>query len=126
MRALLVQERSALVETAQRQVQEQKVLLEKRAADSVATIVERAQQGMDKEVRRIMKVVRPKHYAESVIWVVLAVALMSSVSWLSAWVSRGRAEEATQWGDIERWNQEHLKACIEAGETTCNFHIEVP
>ena len=126
LQQLLEQERLAMVEAAQQQAEEQKAVLEKKASVVLATVVERAQQGMDKEVQRLLKVMRPKHYAEAAVYGCLAVALVSSASWMIAWRARGIAEEATVWGDIERWNRDHIQACIEAQQTTCSIHIEVP
>ena len=38
----------------------------------------------------------------------------------------GPRENSSTWGDIERWNHDPLKACIDANTSTCNFHIKVP
>ena len=126
LQQLLEKERAAMVEAAQQQAEEQKAVLEKKASVVLATVVERAQQGMDNQVQRLLKVMRPKHYAEAAFYGFLAVAVVSASSWMMAWRARGLAEQATVWGDIERWNRDHLQACIEAQQTTCNIHIEVP
>ena len=79
---------------------------------------------MDEEVQHIVKVVRTKHYLEASCYAFLAVAAVATTSWLTAWVSRGRAEEATVWGDIERRNGALLQGCIEASQTTCTIQID--
>ena len=70
--------------------------------------------------------IRRKHYVEVGLYAIAAALMLTSTSWTAAWITRGVSESNSVWGDIERWNQDHLQACVEAQMTTCNFHIEVP
>ena len=74
----------------------------------------------------ISKQLRQVHYWETVVWACGAAVALGGLSWFGGWQLRGMADRQSLWGDIERWNQPELQACIEAERTTCNFHIEVP
>lgn len=106
----------------QEQVQQLRVEAEKLAAHAIAS----AQATAAEQVKAVTKGVRQKHYIEAGAIACAAAAALMLTSWTTAWVSRGRAENSSTWGDIERWNQQELQACVEAGLETCNFHIQVP
>ena len=106
----------------QEQVSQMKSEAEKLAAHAIAS----AQATAAEQVKEISKGVRQKHYVEAGVIACAAAAALMLTSWTAAWVSRGRAENSSVWGDIERWNQQELQACVEAELKTCNFHIEVP
>ena len=106
----------------QEQVTQLQAEAEKLAAHAIAS----AQATAAEQVKAVTKGVRQKHYVEAGAIACAAAAALMLTSWTTAWVSRGRAENSSTWGDIERWNQQELQACVEAGLETCNFHIEMP
>lgn len=91
-------------------------------AEGVVATRERA----NKQVKEIVAGVRRKHYLEVGLYAIAMAALLVGTSWMMAWVTRGQVEQNSVWGDIERWNKDHLRECVNVGATTCNFHIEVP
>ena len=106
--------------------QEQVSQLKTEAGQLAAHAIASAQATAAEQVKEISKGVRRKHYVEAGAIACAAAAALMLTSWTAAWISRGRAENSSTWGDIERWNQQELQACVEAGLETCNFHIEVP
>ena len=123
---LMADERAAMAQQAQALAQHQKQVLEKHTKDLIAEGIVANQRRAESQVKEIVNAARSKHYWEAGAMACLAAALLMSSAWMIGWVSRGRAENSSVWGDMERWNQDHLKACIEANTTTCNFHIQVP
>ena len=123
---LMADERAAMAQQAQELAQHQKQVLEKHTKDLIAEGIIANQRRAASQVKEIVNAARSKHYWEAGAMACLAAALLMSSAWMIGWVSRGRAENSSVWGDIERWNQDHLKACIEATTTTCNFHIKPP
>ena len=123
---MLSDERSEMAQQAQDLAEQQKQVIETHTHNLIAQGVIAAQERADKQVKEIMGAVRGKHYVESVMWACYAAVLLVSLSGTIGWVSRGRAENSSTWGDIERWNQDDLQACVQAKKTTCNFHIVVP
>ncbi|MFK8042670.1 hypothetical protein [Congregibacter sp.] len=119
-------ERAAMVEVAKQQAKEQKDVLDRRTSEVVAQVTKRAYQGMDEQVMRIVNTVRTKHYLEASFYAFVGVMVVMTSSWYAAWFSRGQVEADTIWGDIERWNGDHVRECIKAKKSTCNIHIEVP
>lgn len=123
---LMEDERVAMAQQAQDLAEHQKQVLEKHTKDLIAEGVIAHQRRAESQVKDIVNAARGKHYWEATAIACLAAALLMSSAWMIGWVSRGRAEDSSVWGDIERWNHDHLKACIDANTTTCNFHIQVP
>ncbi len=126
MQQLMADERAAMAQQAQDLAEQQKQVLEQHTKDLIAQGVIASQRRAESQVKDIVNAARGKHYWEAVAIACLAAALLMSSAWLTGWVSRGRAENSSIWGDIERWNQDPLQACIDANTTTCNFHIQVP
>lgn len=79
-----------------------------------------------KQIEQIAKGTRKTHYLQAIGYSCGLAFLLSGLSWTGGWFGRGLADEASTWGDIERWNQPELKACLSAAQSTCNFHIEKP
>ena len=104
------------------QTKELEALAKKLAAHAVAT----AQANAKEQIKELNKGLRRKHYLEAAGIACGCAALLMSTSWAVGWISRGRAEDNTQWADIERWNTEELQACVAARTPTCNFRVEVP
>ena len=123
---LMANERQAMAKLAQ-QLSEQ--LQQETSAQTKAVIAEgvvATRERANKQVKEIVAGVRGKHYIEVALYAIATAALLVGTSWSMAWVTRGRAEQNSVWGDIERWNRDHLRECVNVGATTCNFHIEVP
>lgn len=91
-----------------------------------AWAIAQAQVTAKEQIDEALKDVRKKHYVEAIASACACGAALMLTSWTTAWVSRGRMEDNTYWADIERWNQQELQACVNAGLPTCNFHIRVP
>lgn len=123
---LMAAERQAMQKQATAAAEQQKQVMEAYTKELILEVVAEDQQRARAQVKEIVSTVRRKHYVEAGFWAVAAAALMSVSVGTMAWVARGVAEDNSVWGDIERWNGDHLQACIEAQQTTCNFHIEVP
>ena len=77
-------------------------------------------------VTAIAKQMRQVHYWETVFWACGVAGVMVSLSWFRGWQVRGLADHNSFWGDVQRWNRDHVRECIKAEQTTCNIHIEVP
>ena len=103
--------------------EEQKQVIEAHTKDLIAQGIVANQRRSESQVKEIVSAVRRKHYVEVGLYAIAAALMLTSISWMAAWVT---VEGNSDWGDIERWNKDHLQACVEAQMTTCNFHIEVP
>ena len=125
-RRFLADERKAVEQQAQALAEQQKQVIEAKTTELIAQGIASSQKQADKQVKAIVSGVRKKHYAEAVAIACLCAATLVFTSWTTAWVSRGRAEDSSRWGDLERWNQEELQACDAVGRATCNIHIKVP
>ena len=119
-------ERGAMAQQAQESAEQQKQVLETHTKNLIAQGVITAKERADQQVKEIVGAVRGKHYWEAVAFACFAAGLLVSLAWTGGWVSRGRTENSSVWGDIERWNQDELQACFDVNRTTCNFHIKPP
>ena len=119
-------ERKEIAKQAHALAEEQKQVIAAHTKDLIAEGVVANRQRADTQVKEIVSAIRRKHYVEVGLYAIAAALMLTSTSWFGAWVTRGVSESNSVWGDIERWNQDHLQACVEAQMTTCNFHIEVP
>lgn len=119
-------ERKEMAQQAHALAEEQKAVIADYTKELIVEGVVASRKHADERVDAIVRGVRRKHYVEASFYAIFAALLLAGTSWLGAWMMRGVAEKNSVWGDIERWNQDHLKACVEAKATTCNFHIEVP
>ena len=106
----------------QEQTEQLKAQAEQLAAHAIAS----ARAAAAEQVKEANKGVRLKHYVEACAIACACAAALILTAWTTAWISRGRAEDSSTWGDIERWNQQQLQACIDAKTPTCNVHIEMP
>ena len=104
------------------QVQQLKAETEQLAAHATAS----AQATAAEQVKDISKGLRQAYYLEATGFACLGAAVLFTTGWAFGWFGRGLRDSKSIWADIERWNQEELQACVEAGLETCNFHIEVP
>lgn len=122
----MAEQRAAMGLTVQQITEQQKQVIEAETtliiSQGVAGWAKRAEQ----EVQQAIKSVRRKHYWESVPLACIAVTILCSVVWLGSSTSTSRAQAASTWGDIERWNQDTYQACVAAKKTTCNIHIQLP
>lgn len=127
---LLTEERAEMAQQAEALAEHQKEVIAAHTKDLIAQAVVANQERADTQVKQIMNGVRWKHYIEVGAYAFgISTVLMGGVGWMAwtaAWESRGNAEASSTWGDLERWNQDHLRECVKAEQTTCNIHIEVP
>ena len=119
-------ERKEMAQQAHALAEEQKQVIAAHTKDLIVEGVVASRQQADAQVNEIVRTVRRKHYVEAGLYAVAVALLLTTTSWTAAWMMRGMAEKNSVWGDIERWNQDHLEACVEAQVTRCEFHIEVP
>jgi Fe2+ transport system protein B len=123
---LMTEERSAITQQAQDLAEQQKQVIQAKTTELISQGVAASLQRAEAQVNTIVATVKRKHYVEAVAYACLFASALMLTSWTTAWVSRGRAENSSTWGDIERWNQDHLRECIKEKKNTCNIHIEVP
>lgn len=126
MRQLLADERTAMTRQAQELAEQQKQVLKAQTTNLIAQGVLSWREQADKHVKQLIKTVRTKHRWQWLSFAAIALAIVISTAWIGGWVSNSRAQAASPWGDIERWNQNQLQACLDVNSTTCNFHIQVP
>ena len=100
--------------------------LKSEAEQLAAVAIAHAQATAASQVKDISKGLRKAYYLEAAGFACTCAAVLMFTSWTMAWISRGRAENDSVWGDIERWNGDELQACVNANLPTCNFHIKVP
>lgn len=106
----------------QEQVSQLKAETEQLAAHATAS----AQATAAEQVKDISKGLRQAYYLEAAGFACLGASLLFATGWAFGWFGHGLRDSKSTWADLERWNQEELQACVEAGLKTCNFHIEVP
>ena len=106
----------------QEQTQQLRAETEKLAAHAIAS----AQATAAEQVKGISKRFRKAYYTEAVGFACLSASLLFATGWAFGWFGHSTRVSMSIWADFERWNQEELQACVEAGLDTCNFHIEVP
>ena len=106
----------------QQQVERLQAEAKKLTAEGFAVSRTQAQE----QVAVIAKQLRQVHYWQTVFWACSAALLLVGTSAMGGWRTRGLADQNSIWGDIQRWNQDELQACIQAKTNTCNFHVEVP
>jgi F0F1-type ATP synthase membrane subunit b/b' len=123
---LMTEERSAMAQQAQDLAEQQKQVIQARTTELISQGVAASLQRSENQVNTIVATVKKRHYTEAVYVACGLAALLMASSWGIGWMSRGITDKNSTWGDIERWNRDDLKACIDAGKPTCNFHIQVP
>lgn len=79
-----------------------------------------------KQIEKIAKGTQRIHYVKAAGYSAVAAFLLAGMSWTGGWLGHSWTKDASAWGRIEQWNQEELDACLEAGRSTCNFHIKSP
>jgi hypothetical protein len=126
LKELLEDERSAMTQQALALTKQQTRVIEAKTKELIVEGMAASAKRSEAQVNSIVRSAREKHYIEAIACTCLLAAGLMVTGWTSAWISRGQAEKNSTWGDIERWNQDDLKACIDAGKPTCNFHIQVP
>ena len=126
IRQLLADERDAMLRRSLELTEQQKEVFESHTRQLLAKGVTNWKDMVTDQVDEIIKRIRVKHYWQMVAFACLVALTLSGVSWSSGWSSSNRAQAASVWGDIERWNRQELIACQQVNRATCNFHIEVP
>jgi hypothetical protein len=123
---LMTEERSAMAQQAQDLAEHQKQVIQTRTTELISQGVAASLQRAETQVNTIVATVKRKHYTEAVYVACGLAALLMVSSWGVGWMSRGITDKNSTWGDIQRWNQDHLRECIKEKKNTCNIHIEVP
>ena len=111
-----------LTKAFQEQVEQLRAEAEKLAAHAITS----AQATAAEQVKEISKRFRKAYYMEAAGFACLGASLLFSTGWAFDWFGHSTRASQSIWADFERWNQEELQACIEAGLDTCSFHIELP
>lgn len=111
-----------LTKAFQEQTEQLRAEAEKLAAHAIAS----AQATAAEQVKEISKRFRKAYYLEAAGFACLGASLLFATGWAFGWFGHSTRASQSTWADFERWNQEELQACVEAGLDTCNFHIEVP
>jgi hypothetical protein len=96
------------------------------AAKLAAHATASAQATAAEQVKDISKRLRKAYYLEAAGFACLGASLLFATGWAFGWFGHSTRASKSVWADLERWNQDELQACFDAGENTCNFHIEVP
>jgi len=114
---------STRIETATRQQIE---VLEAKAAQLTAEGFAVSRTQATDQVSAIAKQMRQVHYWETIAYACGVAGVLVSLSWFGGWQMRGLADQNSFWGDVQRWNKDHVRECIKVKANTCNIHIEVP
>ena len=125
-RSALMTEQQAMVVRLEGATKRQIDVLEAKASQLTAQGFAVSRTQAKDQVAAIAKQMRQVHYWETVFWACTAAVALVGVSVLGGWQMRGLAERNSFWGDVQRWNRDHVRECIKVKETTCNIHIEVP
>ena len=125
-RRLMADERDEMLKLSQALTEQQKQVLETQTRNLLAEGVTRWKEMVIKQVDDIIKRIRIKHYWQVAAGACALALALGGFSWHSGWVSSDRAQAASTWGDLQRWNQDHVQACLDARTPTCNIHMEVP
>ena len=125
-RSALVTEQQAMVVRLEVATKRQVEVLEAKASQLTAQGFAVSRTQAKDQVAAISKEMREVHYWETVFWACTAAMLLVGVSGTSGWLMRGLADHNSFWGDVQRWNKDHVRECIKAEQNTCNIHIEVP
>ena len=125
-RSALVTEQQAMVVRLEGATKRQIDVLEAKASQLTAQGFAVSRTQAKDQVTAIAKQMRQVHYWETVFWACSAAVALVSLSGISGWQMRGLADHNSFWGDVQRWNRDHVRECIKAEMNTCNIHIEVP
>ncbi|MEL7144332.1 MAG: hypothetical protein AAGL08_19210, partial [Cyanobacteria bacterium J06573_11] len=125
-RSALMSEQQAMVVKLEGATKRQIDVLEAKASQLTAEGFAVSRTQAKDQVAAIAKQMRQVHYWETVFWACGVAGALVSMSWFSGWQMRGLADHNSFWGDVQRWNRDHVRECIKAEQNTCNIHIEVP
>ena len=125
-RSALMTQQQAMVTGLEGAAKQQIDVLEAKAVQLTAEgfAVSRAQ--AKDQVAVIAKQMRQVHYWETIAYACGVAGALVSISWFGGWQMRGLADQNSFWGDVQRWNKDHVRECIKVKANTCNIHIEVP
>ena len=116
-------EMSKALKTAAAQQEE---ALQAKATVLLAELGKQARAEGKAQVTVLSKQLRRAHFWEVMAYVCAAAIGWSSIAWMGGWMAHAHTQDTDVWSDIERWNGDELRACVEVKQTTCNFHIQVP
>ncbi|MEL6159933.1 MAG: DUF6753 family protein [Cyanobacteria bacterium J06627_32] len=125
-RSALMTEQQAMVVKLEGATKRQIDVLQAKASQLTAEGFAVSRTQAKDQVAAIAKQMRQVHYWETVFWACTAAVALVGVSGLGGWQMRGLADHNSFWGDVQRWNKDHVRECIKAEQNTCNIHIEVP
>ena len=125
-RSAWVSEQQAMVGRLEEEAKRQIEVLEAKARKLTAEGFAVSRTQAKEQVAVIAKQMRQVHYWETLFWACGVACALVSLSWFGGWQMRGLAERNSFWGDIQRWNRDHVRECIKVEQTTCNIHIEIP
>ena len=125
-RSALATEQQAMVVRLEGATKRQIEVLEAKASQLTAQGYAVSRTQAKDQVAVISKEMRQVHYWETMFWACGVAGALVSLSWFGGWQMRGLADHNSFWGDVQRWNKDHVRECIKAEMNTCNIHIEVP
>ena len=125
-RVKLLSDQQALSTRIESAAKQQVAVLEAKASQLTAQGFAVSRTQAKEQVAVIAKQMRQVHYWETVFWACTAAVALVGVSGMGGWQMRGLADHNSFWGDVQRWNKDHVRECIKAEQNTCNIHIEVP
>ncbi len=119
-------ERREMAKAMNRAAEEQAKVLQAESRVLLAELGKQARAEGKAQVVQLSKQLGRAHFWEVFAYACAAAIAWGTVAWFGGWKAHAHFQETDVWSDIERWNQPKLKACIQAQQTTCNFHIHVP
>ncbi len=123
---LLADERATITHQANELAEHQKQVIEAHTTELITQAALTWRERADVHVQLLIKEVKAQRYWRWVTFACLAILLVFATGWMAGSLSNSRAQAASTWGDLERWNQNEYQACAEAKVTTCNIHMQVP
>ena len=126
VRRLLADERAAITQQAKELTEHQKQVIDAHTSELITQAALTWRERADAHVKLLIKEVRAQRYWRLVTFACIAILLVFATGWIGGALSNSRAQAASTWGDLERWNQNEVDACVAANKTTCNIHIVVP
>lgn len=126
VRRLLADERAAITQQAKELAEHQKQVIDAHTSELITQAALTWRERADAHVKLLIKEVRAQRHWRLVTFDCIAILLVFATGWIGGTLSNSRAQAASTWGDLERWNQNEYQACVEAKVPTCNIHIQVP
>lgn len=126
VQGVLGKERMEMAKALNQAAEEQAKVLQAESRVLLAELGKQARSEGKAQVTQISKQLGRAHFWEVFAYACLAAISWGTMAWFGGWKAKAHLQETNIWSDIERWNQPELRACVEAKQKTCNFHIHVP